>query len=136
MWFWFRHLFEEHLPGMPFIVCGKKRDPNDPNKRTVTIKDGDPTGKNVLIVDDMLQSGGTLTKCAEELLRAGAKTMRGFCAHAVLPGTAAQRFISGDRSGVFTKLYVTNSVPRSTAKLPADGVFCVLDLTPQILKDL
>ena len=82
----YKHLFEKELPGIEFIVCGKKRDENDPSKRAITIKEGDPNGKTVLIVDDLIQSGGTMTTCAQQLLQAGAKEMRGFCTHAVLPG--------------------------------------------------
>eukprot|EP00658_Telonema_sp_P-2_P043741 TRINITY_DN31632_c0_g1_i1.p1 TRINITY_DN31632_c0_g1~~TRINITY_DN31632_c0_g1_i1.p1 ORF type:complete len:360 (-),score=94.23 TRINITY_DN31632_c0_g1_i1:84-1163(-) len=132
----YRHLFEKHLPGMEFIVCGKKRDPNDPTRRTITLKDGNPAGKRILIVDDICQSGGTIAVCGQKLRDQGAADVSAFCTHAVLPGTAAERFISGDRRDIFSKFYVTNSCPSVTARLPYGSVFEVLDLTPQILKDL
>jgi len=132
----FKYLFEKHLPDMEYVVCGKKRDEHDPGKRKITIKDGNVKGKNVLLVDDLLQTGGTLLECAKAMKKEGAAEVNGFCTHAVLPGNAAERFISGDRAGVFNKIYVTNTFPKTTTKLPDGCVFEVLDITSQILKDL
>ena len=134
----YRHLFARHLPAMQFIVCAKKRDKNDPLRRVVTIKDGNAEGRHILIVDDMLQSGGTLTQCARMLLKAGAASIRGFCAHAVLPGNSIDRFLpGGDRAGVFQKIFVTDSCPTSVAKFPAGNcVFKVLSLAEQVMQDL
>jgi len=84
----------------------------------------------------MIQSGGTLTVSAQELLNAGGKSVSGFCTHAILPKNSMERFLTGDRTGVFKKLYVTNSYPKTTNKLPAGQLFEVLDLVPQILDDL
>lgn len=134
----YRHLFARHLPAMQFIVCAKKRDENDPLRRVVTIKDGIASGRHILIVDDMLQSGGTLTQCARMLLKAGAASIRGFCAHAVLPGNSIERFLpGGDRAGVFQKIFVTDSCPTSVARFPAGNcVFKVLSLAEQVMEDL
>ena len=135
----YRHLFATYLPEMDFIVCGKKRDPEDPNKRTIHVSDGpSPSGKNILIVDDMLQTGGTMTACATKLKELGANSVSGFCTHAILPKSkkAAERFLTGDRADVFKEIFVTNTFPTTTDTLPDGGVFTVLDITPQLLKDL
>ena len=50
------------------VVCTKVREGD---KRIVTIKEGKPVGKHVVIVDDLVQSGGTLIECAN-LRREGA----------------------------------------------------------------
>ena len=42
------------------VICTKVRDGN---KRIVQLKEGDPTGRHVVIVDDLVQSGGTLIEC-------------------------------------------------------------------------
>lgn len=42
------------------IICTKVRDGNN---RIVKLKEGDPTGRHVVIVDDLVQSGGTLIEC-------------------------------------------------------------------------
>ena len=44
----------------------------DGEKRIVTIQDGDPAGRHVVIVDDLVQTGGTLCECANEITRRGA----------------------------------------------------------------
>ena len=132
----YQHLFQKYLPEIDFIVCGKKRDADDPSIRKIVINDGDAKGKNILIVDDMFQSGGTMTVCAKKLIQEGAISVSGFCTHAILPRNAQERFISGDRSGVFKKLFVTNTFPTTTDQLPSGGVFEVLDISEQVLKDL
>ncbi len=52
------------------IICTKVRDGA---KRLVQIKEGEPRGRHVVIVDDLVQSGGTLIECHNALLRNGAK---------------------------------------------------------------
>jgi len=44
----YRYLFEKEFPEMEYILCGKKRDPNDPSKRTIVVKEGDPKDKRSL----------------------------------------------------------------------------------------
>jgi len=132
----YRYLFESAMPEMDFIVCSKKRDPDDPAKRTIVVADGDPQGKNVLVIDDMLQTGGTLTACAKMLKQQGVARMTAFCTHAILPLNAKERFLTGDRKDVFDEIFVTNSFPSTTDTLPEDSVFTVLDLTSQISADL
>ncbi|MBI9064529.1 MAG: ribose-phosphate pyrophosphokinase [Marinilabiliaceae bacterium] len=68
---------------------------------------GDVSGKNVIIVDDMVDTAGTLTKAADMMLEAGAKSVRAFTTHAVLSGPAYERI---ENSGL-AELYVTDSIP-------------------------
>ena len=117
---------------LEIVTCGKLRDGE---KRFVTIQDGDPTGRNVVIVDDLVQSGGTLYECALALKDKGACTVSAFVAHGVFPRNAWMRFASGGDRAVFKKFWVTNSIP-TTTKLLDDDVFEVIDLMPQIVQDL
>ena len=55
----FRHLFKQAFPDMELVTCGKKRDVHNPSARSVVVKDGDARGRNVVVVDDMIQTGGT-----------------------------------------------------------------------------
>jgi len=121
---------------MPLITCGKTRDPLDPAKRTVIIQDGDATGKNIVIVDDLVQSGGTLFECGKRLIADGASSVSAFVTHAVFPNQAHERFMKGGDFEVFRKFYVTDSRPNTTNNLPKDDVFEVLELLPQIMKDI
>ena len=52
---------------------------------------GDVAGKDVIIVDDMIDTAGTLTKAADMFMEKGAKSVRAFCTHAVLSGPAYER---------------------------------------------
>lgn len=117
------------------VVCGKTR--GDGDVRTVKIQEGDVEGKNVVIVDDLVQTGGTLFECGKVLKAAGANSVNAFVAHAVFPKESYKRFDKGGDRCCFEKFWVTNSVPTITCELnEKNGVFEVLDLTEAIIKDL
>ena len=52
---------------------------------------GDVTGKDIVIVDDMVDTAGTLTKAAELMKNLGANSVRAICTHGVCSGPAYQR---------------------------------------------
>ncbi|HNR18943.1 MAG: ribose-phosphate pyrophosphokinase [Bacteroidetes bacterium] len=68
---------------------------------------GDVTGKDVILVDDIVDTAGTLTKAAELLMQRGAASVRAFCTHAVLSGQAYERV----EKSALTELIVTDSIP-------------------------
>mmetsp|Transcript_21968 Transcript_21968/g.67692 ORF Transcript_21968/g.67692 Transcript_21968/m.67692 type:complete len:349 (-) Transcript_21968:17-1063(-) len=127
----FKHMFDASK--YEIIVCGKLRDGD---ARVVTVQDGDPSEKNVVIVDDLVQTGGTLYECGAKLLELGASGVSAFVAHGVFPKEAWKRFARGGDRDVFETFYVTNSIPTTTDKLPADDVFTVIDLTERVIVDL
>merc|ERR1719247_778179 len=116
------------------VTCGKKRIGDE---RKVVIQDGDPSGKHVLIVDDMVKSGGTLVECVKALKAAGATDVSAYVTHAAFPGDTPQRFCKGGDRNVFKTFYITNSNPvvvEGILKIPSDDtVFEVLDLMPMIV---
>ena len=121
--------------GFEVIICGKVRDGD---KRIVRVNEGEPAGKEIVIVDDLVQTGGTLAECAEVLLEKGAAKVSAYVTHAVFPNMAWKRFSAkyeGDRA-LFDRIWVTNSIPVTTSSLPTGDVFEVLDLLPLILTDL
>jgi phosphoribosylpyrophosphate synthetase len=130
----FSAMFQD-MGAMEIIVCGKTRGEGD--ARTVTIQDGDPTGKNIVIVDDLVQTGGTLYETGKVLKDAGAKSVNAFVTHGVFPKDSWKLFNKGGARACFDKFYVTNSIPTVTDQLPVkDGVFEVLDLMDLIICDL
>lgn len=68
---------------------------------------GDVAGKHILMIDDMIDTGGTLTKAADMMIERGALSVRAFCTHAVLSGGAYEKI---EKSGL-TELVVTDSIP-------------------------
>ena len=127
----FKHMFDSAV--YEIIVCGKVRDGDN---RVVTVQDGDVDGKKVVIVDDLVQTGGTLYECGAKLLDLGAASVSAFVAHGVFPREAWKRFARGGDRDVFDTFYVTNSIPTTTDKLPSDDVFEVIDLTERVIDDL
>eukprot|EP01062_Namystynia_karyoxenos_P067380 TRINITY_DN61311_c0_g1_i1.p1 TRINITY_DN61311_c0_g1~~TRINITY_DN61311_c0_g1_i1.p1 ORF type:complete len:410 (+),score=119.85 TRINITY_DN61311_c0_g1_i1:81-1232(+) len=118
----------------PVVVCAKKRDGE---KRQVVITEGDANGKHVVIVDDLVRTGGTLYEAAAVIKASGAVSVSCFVTHAVFPFESWRAFAKGgSRSGIFDVFWITNSVSVVTSKIPTDDVFEILDLTPRIIADL
>ncbi|MDG1331630.1 MAG: ribose-phosphate pyrophosphokinase [Crocinitomicaceae bacterium] len=86
-------------------ICHKqRRKANEIAEMTVI---GDVTGKDVILIDDMIDTAGTLTKAADLFMENGAKSVRAFCTHAVLSGPAYERLSNSK----ITELIVTDTIP-------------------------
>jgi phosphoribosylpyrophosphate synthetase len=117
------------------LFGGKTRGAND--TRSVVIQDGDAKDRHIVIVDDLVQTGGTLYETGKVLKEAGAATVNAFVSHAVFPKDSWRRFNKGGDRNCFDKFWVTNSIPTVTDLLPVeDGVFEVLDLLELIVNDI
>ena len=68
---------------------------------------GEVEGRDIILVDDIVDTAGTLTKAADMLFDRGANSVRAFCTHAVLSGKAYER-IAASR---LTELVVTDTIP-------------------------
>ena len=89
----------------PMVICHKQRTkPNEIGEMRII---GDVKGKNVVIVDDMVDTAGTLTTAANMMIDQGAISVRAFTTHAVLSGPAYERIDSSK----LTEVYVTDSIP-------------------------
>mmetsp|Transcript_4152 Transcript_4152/g.6335 ORF Transcript_4152/g.6335 Transcript_4152/m.6335 type:complete len:366 (-) Transcript_4152:8-1105(-) len=127
----FSHMFEGEK--LHIVICGKIRNGDF---RAITIQDGEPKGKHIVIVDDLVQTGGTLYECGVALKERGALSVSAFVAHGVFPREAWKRFMKGSDRSVFSTFWVTNSIPTTTDKLPTNDVYSVLDLSDKIVQDL
>jgi|SRR5690554_4034935 len=86
-------------------ICHKQRKKaNEISEMTVI---GDVKGKDVVLMDDMIDTAGTLTKAADLLIENGAKSVRAYCTHAVLSGPAYERITASN----ITELIVTDTIP-------------------------
>jgi ribose-phosphate pyrophosphokinase len=92
---------------------------------------GDVMGKDVVIIDDMCDTAGTLTTAADLLIEKGAKSVRAFTTHAVLSGPAFERI----NASKLTELIVTDTIP---LKKHSDKirVVSVADLFADVIKRL
>jgi len=76
---------------------------------------GDVNGRNVIIVDDMVDTAGTLAKAAELMLERGAKSVRALATHGILSGNAYDRI----ENSPLVELIITDSIPlkRTSSKI-------------------
>ncbi len=73
---------------------------------------GDIEGRNCVIMDDMIDTAGTLVKAAEVLKTRGAKKVYAYCTHPIFSGPAIERIAKGD---ALDEVVVTNTIPLSEA---------------------
>ena len=100
------------------IAIIDKRRPK-PNVSEVMGIIGNVEGKNCVIIDDMIDTGGTVYNACQALKKAGAKDVYMFATHALLSGKAVERLSGGD----FKKIVVTNSI-----ELPEEKKFDCLEI--------
>jgi len=97
------------------VICDKHRKrANEVEGMTII---GDVEGKDVILVDDIVDTAGTLSKAAEMIMAKGAKSVRAFCTHPVLSGRAYERIDESD----LTELIVCDTIPlrKSSPKITA-----------------
>ncbi|MGF1564692.1 MAG: ribose-phosphate pyrophosphokinase [Flavobacteriales bacterium] len=113
--------YAKHLQ-VDLAICYKQRKvANQVESMTVI---GDVVGKDVVLIDDMCDTAGTLTKAAEMMINEGARTVRAVCTHAIMSGPAYERIADS----MLTEIIVTNSIPLKEGK-PVDKIK-VLDIAP------
>jgi ribose-phosphate pyrophosphokinase len=95
------------LVGDADLVVVDKRRPKHNVAEVMNII-GDVEGKNVIIIDDLIDTGSTFVQCAEALKKQGANRIVGVCTHPVFSGTAMERIAQSDAISV---LYVSDTIP-------------------------
>jgi len=95
------------------VICYKQRAKANVIEHMELI--GEVTGKNVVLVDDMVDTAGTLTKAADIMMERGALSVRAICTHPILSGKAYQRI----EESKLEELIVTDSIPlrQSSSKI-------------------
>ena len=114
--------------GAPLAIIHKRRDPNVPNKVSVHELVGEVEGRTCVLVDDMIDTGGTIVAAAQALKANGAKRVIVAATHAVFSEQAVQR-LSDD---AIDDVIVTNTLP-----IPPEKEFAkltVLSIAPLISK--
>ena len=90
---------------VPLVLCHKQRAKANVVATMTVI--GDVKDKNVILVDDMVDTAGTITKAADLMLANGAKTVRALCSHAIMSDPASERV---NECGLVEMIF-TNSIP-------------------------
>ena len=93
--------------GCPLVLCNKTRARANVVATMQII--GDVEGKNVVIIDDMVDTAGTISKAADIMKAAGAKTVRACASHCVMSGPASERV----QESALEELVFTDSIPYS-----------------------
>ena len=98
--------FSKYL-GVPLVLCNKSREKANEVASMQII--GDVTGKNVVLVDDIVDTAGTITKAANIMLEAGAQSVRAIASHCVMSDPASFRV----QESSLTEIVFTDSIPYS-----------------------
>ena len=116
--------WSELLCGCPIAFIHKTRDPLVPNEAVTGRVVGDVTGRTCVVIDDMIDTAGTITKAVDALFEGGAKDVIVAATHAVFSGPAVERL----KESRAVEIVVTNSLP-----IPEDRRFdklTVLTIAP------
>lgn len=120
--------FHKMLQHFPMIVCAKVREGD---QRIVRIKEGDPSGRHVVIVDDLVQSGATLIECQKVLAAHGSSKISAYVTHGIFPNRSWERF-KHDNGGTpgdgFAYFWITDSCPSTVKDVKDKRPFEVLSL--------
>lgn len=118
--------------GAPLAIVDKRRVDLDVTEVMNLI--GDVKGRNTLIVDDIIDTAGTLVKTADALIREGATQVFAACTHAVFSGPAVERL----ENSKITEVVATDSVPVSEAarQLKKVKILSVADLLARGIRSI
>jgi ribose-phosphate pyrophosphokinase len=118
-----------------FAIVDKRREKSLPGHAEAQVMNviGNVESRNVLIVDDMVDSAGTLTKVAEALHKKGAKRILTSCVHAVLSGNAVERI----QNSPLEKVVMTNTLPaKEICRLPQFQCLSIAPLLSEAIKSI
>jgi ribose-phosphate pyrophosphokinase len=88
-----------------FVICYKQRA--KPNVVEVMSLIGDVKDRDVVLIDDIIDTAGSITKAGQLIMDNGARSVRAFCTHPVFSGDALKRI----EDSPFTEVVVTDTIP-------------------------
>jgi len=109
------------LLSAPLAIIHKRRDPDVPNEAKVQEVVGEVEGRICVLIDDMIDTGGTIVKASEALFDNGARDVIVAATHAILSGPAVERFANSR----VREVVVTDTLP-----IPDDRRFAKLTVLP------
>jgi ribose-phosphate pyrophosphokinase len=119
--------------GLPLAIIHKRRDPNRANEVAVGEVVGDVQGRVCLLVDDMIDTAGTICQAAAALRDHGASAVIAAATHPILSGPAAQRL----NASAFEEVIVTNTLPiRDDLVIPKLTVLSIAPLLAKAIQEV
>ena len=119
--------------GAPLAIIHKRRDPNKANEVAVGEVVGDVEGRVCLLVDDMIDTAGTICAAAQTLKDHGAQAVIAAATHPILSGPAAERL----NASAFEEIIVTNTLPiADELDIPKLTVLSVAPLLAEAIKQI
>ena len=116
--------FAKRMDDAPLAIIDKRRSAHNESESLTVI--GDVAGKTAIVVDDMIDTGGTIAKGAKLLREKGAKRVIACATHAVFSPPAVERL---SEPGLFEEVVVTNSIPvPSESRFPQLQVLSVANM--------
>lgn len=123
---WAQKRFGNDFPNYEIIILSKKRKGNE---RIMELKEWNPNEKDLLIVDDLIQSWGTIIRAAEFLKNLWAKSVSAYATHGIFPWDSHKKL-----SWSLDNLYVTDSIPENNVRAEEIDNMYVLSLQSDIEK--
>ncbi len=111
------YAYSKHLES-EVVICYKQRKKANVISHMELI--GNVKDKNVILVDDMIDTGGTLAKAADLMMERGAKSVRAICTHAILSGNAYEKI----ENSKLTELIVSDTIPLKNSSNKIKVVSC------------
>lgn len=133
----FRKIVGGYNEKIPIIICGKLRNGEE---RKVFIVDRAPSnleikGKNVIIIDDLVQTGGTLHECHVLIRNEGARSVSAYVTHAVFPNREFMHFYSDGKYKGLDNFFITDTNPSVSKLLRDKKPFRVISTVNSIAKE-
>jgi ribose-phosphate pyrophosphokinase len=114
--------------GVPLVLCNKTREKAN-IVATIQII-GDVKGKNVILMDDMVDTAGTITMAADVMKQAGALSVRAIASHAVMSGPACERIMKSE----IEEMVFTDSIPFDVSRCPKVKQLSIADLFAETIR--
>ena len=118
--------YAKHL-NTGFVICYKQR--SKPNEIAQMDLVGDVKGKNVIIMDDIIDTAGSITKAGNLIMEKGASSVRAFCTHPVFSGEAYEKL----ENSAFEEIVVSDTIPLKK-QLDKITVLSTADLFAEVIK--
>jgi len=120
--------YKKHLEADIVVINKERLKPNQVAHMEII---GDARDKNVVIIDDLVDTAGTLCKAADLLIESGARSVRAYCTHGVLSGAALQNL----QQSKIERLFIADTVVEKVEH-PKIGIVTCSDLLARAISHL